>query len=110
VEPISKVGIDRIDVSERLGDIEHRANLLSRSECTPKPHSFVPTLAPTGLRSVQRDAARRPPSLPSKIDIVLGNVLNHGPGKLECLDDERIDDEHVNLLAPFLSEGPTPRP
>ncbi len=78
----------------------------SRARC--EPHSFVAATRPVSLRWVERDAARPPPSLSSKVSIVPSNLANHGRNLTKRFDDERTDPKHDGSpLVP--RSGPPPR-
>jgi hypothetical protein len=82
VEAVPKPRINRVDVIESLCDIETCPNLLRRCMRAPKPKPRVAVRASVSLRSIERDACRSPSQLPSKVSIVLPNLLDdrsHNP-------------------------------
>src|SRR6185503_4860523 len=109
VERIAQSIVDRIDVAERFGDIEASFDLVRRAERAAKAQSLIAAAAAVSLRSVECDAARGPPRLPSKVDVVPPDLANDRRDLFERFDDERIDSKHLSLLALALAKAKPPQ-
>src|SRR5262249_55680867 len=108
VEPGPEGLVDRVDVPERLRNIEASPGLPGATQCVAVPLSPSPSPRAAPLADVQRDARRLPPKLPGQVAIVHLDPGDHGTERREDIEDDRVNTEHGRFLSPSQSAKAPP--
>src|SRR6185312_16219855 len=102
------LGVDRVDVTESLGDIDAADEFVRGAERGAKSQSPVSAAVAVTFGGVESDARASPSTLPSEIRVVPVNLANQRRDELQRFDDEGIDAKHVRLLALALAKANPP--